>query len=46
MTITLHFGHWWLYVLAAVGGLVIGGIVVYALFVSAVKYGIGKGMNW
>ena len=30
MTITLHFGHWWLYVLAAVGGLVIGGSVVIA----------------
>lgn len=45
MTITLHFGHWWIWVLAIIGGIVVGSVLMYALICGVLMRAIGKGLN-
>jgi hypothetical protein len=42
MTIAVHFAHWWLYVLAALGGFIVGNLVC----IAAVMFSLGRGMDW
>jgi hypothetical protein len=46
MNLTIHFAHWWIYVLVGIGGFVVGSIVIVVLISLAGRAAIGRGLGW